>query len=128
MKRLLLLLIPLLFTSCSFFEKKEYGDFVFYNEVDFHVLFQLSSDYDTVREMTIYKNEGYKFTNYPIKCKYTIKIKNKKKPLDDWTTFIFYPCANNTHYYILGNETKIIMTSSNNKESPKIQRIPPSTE
>lgn len=122
----LLLLIPLLFL-CGCGLKTEYGDFVIYNETTCDLRFQLSSDYKEFSEMTLYSK--FTVTHYPIDCDYTLKVKNRKRPQDDWTTFIFHPTHKSTHYYVIGTDTVFKMSSSVfDGKSEEIKRIPPSTE
>lgn len=128
MKKLFLLLIPLLFTSCVFEELKR-GDFTIFNETQADsLLIVLSCDKNsTSKKYTLYSS--LECTNHLIDCDYTLKVKNKKRPNDDWTTFIFHPAYSYRQYYIIGTDSKFIMTSSVVKgKSENIKRIPPSTE
>lgn len=123
MKRMWLLLIPLLFISCGI--KTEYGNFTIHNDTGLNLLIQLSSKYEVCEECTLYST--YRLVHYPLNCKYTLKVKNKKKPSDDWTIFIFCPNGVYSNYYIYGNDTKLLITSDAvNGKSDDIEKIYPS--
>ena len=125
----LLLLIPFIFLLAGCGPRVEYGTLEFYNELGFAVVIKLADSSEETRELSVWAGQGYRFTNYPINRKYTLKVKNKKKPLDDWTTFVIYPTHSVSPYYIFGNESKIIMTSAVwDGKSEDIKRIPPATE
>ena len=124
MKKLWLLLIPFLFISCG--TRTEYGDITIHNDTDLNLLIQLDDDFEQTREIHVWMNSGYKFSNYPINRKYKLKVKLNKRNAGGWTTFIIRPSRIYTTYYIFGNETKLLITSNTvDGKSEDIEKIYP---
>jgi hypothetical protein len=123
MRKLLLLLIPLLFVSCNLdYEKCRFNIF---NETDIDMLVIVDcKKAPSVSEVKIYSRSYCEYIDYPKDCDYTVKVRAKN--CYDYTTFIIHPKGTYQQYYIRGNADYIRMSSSvSNGKSEDIKRIPP---
>jgi hypothetical protein len=118
MKRLLLLLIPLLFllSGCDSFIAAKRGDFEIFNETQTPIHLVIEGPEISIDQF-LYMEWSYRLTNHKLDCDYTLKVRNSKKP-NDWKTFVITPSSDYKYkqYYIIGTTDVFKITSSTHGE------------
>ena len=124
MKKLFLLLIPLLFVGCNLSVQDERCDFVIINGASDDLMIILSDEIDSYGPAVLYSK--LECGNHRKDCDYTLKVKYKNRPDDGWTTFIFHPVYKTMNYYIIDSGVSFLMFSDPvNGKSEDIKRFLP---
>lgn len=122
MKKLFLLLIPLLFTACSL--QAERCDFTLVNGTDQIISVMLIDCGKRYGPFTLI--DPIYFYDYPKNRDYTLEVKYKNSTDNRWTSFTIHPVYKYTHYYITNNGADFNMFSDTvNGKSEDIKRVLP---